>query len=72
MRINITAMDYSIDVCCQNMETMVIDDGTLNPFTALGQEAGEMKAIGYHGDTVTYNNVRFCPFCGREINLLKQ
>jgi hypothetical protein len=65
-------MDYSIDICCQSMGTMVNDDGTLTPFTALGQETGQMNVKGTKGDTINYNNVRYCQFCGRELRLIKQ
>jgi hypothetical protein len=54
------------------MGTMVNDDGTLTPFTAIGQETGQMNVKGTKGDMINYNNVRYCQFCGRELRLIKQ
>jgi hypothetical protein len=64
-------MDYKIDVCCKGMGIM-INDGTLTPFTAFGQETGQMNVRGKDGDIFNYNLVKYCPFCGRELRLIKQ
>lgn len=60
-------MDYRIDVCCKGMGIM-INDGTLTPYIGFGQETGQMNVRGKDGDIVSYNLVKYCPFCGRDNN----
>ena len=60
-----------IETCCPGMGTM-ITDGTLTPSSALGQETGAMRVSGKDGNIFTYNQVKYCPFCGREIKVIQQ
>jgi len=53
----------------------MINEGTLIPSLALGQErqeAGQMEVKGKEGNIINYNNVKYCPFCGRNLKLIQQ
>ena len=67
-------MDYLVETCCPSMGSM-INEGTLIPSLALGQErqeAGQMEVKGKEGNIINYNNVKYCPFCGRNLKLIQQ
>jgi hypothetical protein len=51
------------------MGTM-IEEGTIQPFTALGHETAQMYVKSANGDIKLYNEVTNCPFCGAAIRLV--
>jgi hypothetical protein len=55
-----------INQCCDGMRTMK-EQTSITPFTALGQESGQMYVRGRNNQVFDYNQVRNCPFCGRAI-----
>ena len=63
-------MDYLIDTCCPSMGSM-ITDGTLIPNTT-SEKTGVMSCSGKEGNIITYDLVKNCPFCGRELSIIKQ
>jgi hypothetical protein len=53
--------------CCKGMETM-IEDGTIQPFTAFGKQTAQVVMKGKN-EAHLYNEVTNCLFCGTEIRL---
>jgi hypothetical protein len=58
----------SIVVCCDGMKTM-IEDGTIQPFTAFGHETAQMYVRGKNRELRHYNLIKYCPFCGKPIKI---
>jgi hypothetical protein len=57
-----------IEDCCKCMKAM-IDDGTIQPFTAFGHEMAEIHVRGRDGEVTNYNEIKYCPFCGKPIRI---
>jgi len=57
-----------IEECCDGMRTM-IREGTIPPFNAFGQEAAQMYVRENNQEVRHYNQLKYCPFCARPINL---
>ena len=47
----------------------MIDDGTIEPFTAFGREMAEMHVRGRNGEVTNYNEIKYCHFCGKPIRI---
>jgi ribosomal protein L37AE/L43A len=50
----------------------MIAHGILTPSGPFGHETGVMRVCGKDDIMVTYNQVKYCPFCGREIKVIQQ
>ncbi|MGC2306806.1 MAG: hypothetical protein WA461_00260 [Nitrososphaeraceae archaeon] len=48
----------------------MIDDGTIQPFTTFGREMAEMHVRGRNGEVTIYNEIKYCPFCGKPMRLV--
>ena len=57
-----------IEECCKYMKAM-IDDGTIQSFTAFGREMAEIRVRGRNGKVTNYNEIKYCPFCGKPIRI---
>ncbi|HEY9385539.1 MAG TPA: hypothetical protein VIP70_00735 [Nitrososphaeraceae archaeon] len=57
-----------IEECCDGMRAM-IREGTIQPFTVFGQETAQMYVRGNNQEIRDYNQIKYCPFCARPINL---
>ena len=64
-------MEYMIQTCCSGMGDMIAH-GILTPSGPFGHETGVMRVCGKDDIMVTYNQVKYCPFCGREIKVIQQ
>jgi hypothetical protein len=60
----------SIEKCCSNMITM-INEGAIEPFTYSGFRTAQIHVIGTMGQVRHYNELKYCPFCGRLIKLTR-
>ena len=47
----------------------MIDDGTIQPFTAFGREMAEMHVRGRNGEVTNYNEIKYCTFCGKPMRI---
>jgi ribosomal protein L33 len=56
-----------IEECCDSMK-QIIEDGTILP----AQQCGQMYVRGKNDQTAAYNNVMYCPFCGKHITIINE
>jgi hypothetical protein len=49
----------------------MIADGTWIPNTT-SEKTGVMSCSGKEGNIITYDLVKNCPFCGKELSIIKQ
>jgi hypothetical protein len=59
-----------IEQCCDGMKTMK-EQRSIEPFTAYGLETGEMWIRGMDYQIRHYNEIKYCPFCGKRITISK-
>jgi hypothetical protein len=57
-----------IEECRKCMKAMS-DDGTIQPFTAFVREMAEMHVRGRNGEVTNYNEIKYCPFCGKPLRI---
>jgi hypothetical protein len=48
----------------------LIEEGAITPFTAFDHETGQMFIRGNNEEIREYNEVKNCPFCGRQLNII--
>ena len=58
-----------IEVCCSGMKTMV-DEGSIKPNVTLGSTTAQMSVRGKNDLIHDYDQLKFCPFCGKEIKII--
>jgi hypothetical protein len=59
-----------IQQCCDAMKTMK-EQGSIQPFTFGDHETGHMWVRGNNNEIRHYNEIKYCPFCGKEISISK-
>ena len=59
-----------IEQCCNGMRSLK-DEGAIQPFTALGHETAQMDIRGNYGLVRNYNEIKYCPFCAKQIRISK-
>ena len=58
-----------IEVCCSGMKTMV-DEGSIKPNVTLGSDIAQMSVRGKNDLIYDYDQIKFWPFCGKEIKII--
>jgi hypothetical protein len=58
-----------IKVCCSGMKTMV-DGGSIKPNVTLGSDTAQMSVRGKNDLIYDYDQIKFWPFCGKEIKII--
>lgn len=61
-------MTVDIERCCKAMDNM-ISEHLITPFAESGQETGQITVIRSDGLRRDYNQIRYCPFCGKPLRL---
>jgi hypothetical protein len=58
-----------IEVCCSGMKTMV-DEGSIKPNVTLGSDTAQMSFRGKNDLIHDYDQIKFCPFFGKELKII--
>ena len=58
-----------IEVCCPGRKTMV-EHNSIKPNVTLGSETAQLFVRGNNNLVHDYDQIKFCPFCGRKISII--